>query len=279
MKPLAWITGAGGLIGSEIVRATPPEWNAHGLTRADFDLADFAMVSAAFAREKPQLVIHCAAMSKTLDCERLPELARMNNIEVTRVLAELASDIPLLFFSTDLVFDGQKGNYNESDVPNPLNVYAQTKFAAEQIILANPKHTVIRTSLNAGTAARGNTFNEQCRAAWRRGEATPLFTDEFRSPIAAEVTARAVWELAAANQPGLFHLAGSERLSRFEIGQLLAARWPELNPCVTPASLKNFPSPRRSPDTSLDVSKIQRLLSFPLPRFSDWLRANPNQEL
>lgn len=201
MASLAWITGAGGLIGSQIVRAVPTQWAALGLTRADFDLTDFDAVRGAFERDRPQLVIHCAAMSKTGACESSPELARLNNVEVTRVLCELAADIPLIFFSTDLVFDGARGNYTEQDTPNPLNIYARTKLDAEQIVLANSGHTVVRTSLNAGATARGDAFNEQWRAAWRRGEVLPLFTDEFRCPIAAKVTARAVWELAASNQP------------------------------------------------------------------------------
>ncbi|HWN96120.1 MAG TPA: SDR family oxidoreductase [Methylomirabilota bacterium] len=270
----AWITGAGGLIGSQIVREAPANWTARGLTRADFDLTDFAVMRAAFERDRPQFVIHCAALSKTLECERNPEHARLNNIEVTRVLAELAADIPLLFFSTDLVFDGAKGNYSENDAPNPLTVYAETKLAAERIVLANPKHTVIRTSLNAGRTTRANAFNEQWRADWLRGGTTNLFADEFRSPIAAKVTARAVWELVAANQPGLYHLGGSERLSRYEIGQLLAANEPHLNARIERGSIRDYTNMRRSPDTSLDSSKIQRLLSFQLPKFSDWLRDN-----
>jgi dTDP-4-dehydrorhamnose reductase len=279
MAGLAWITGAGGLIGSQIVRAVPRDWNTRGVRRRDFDLTDSAEVRVAYKRERPQLVIHCAALSKTGACEANPEQARLNNVEVTRVLCELAAHIPLIFFSTDLVFDGTRGNYTEQDAPNPLNVYARTKLEAEHIVLANPRHTVVRTSLNAGTTARGNAFNEQWRAAWRRGEILPLFTDEFRCPIAAEVTARAVWELAAANQPGLYHLAGAERLSRLEVGQLLAARWPQLQPRIEPDSVKSFSGPRRSPDCSLDASKIQRVLSFTLPKFSAWLAENPHAEI
>src|SRR5436190_1637702 len=119
MGGVAWITGAGGLIGSHIFRASPSDWIARGLTRTELELTNFAAVRAAFVRERPKLVIHCAALSKTLECEQHPEQARLNNVEVTRVLAELAADIPLLFFSTDLVFDGARGNYNESDAPNP----------------------------------------------------------------------------------------------------------------------------------------------------------------
>lgn len=275
MNRVAWITGAGGLIGSHILRITPPEWKARALVRGKLDLTGFAAVGAAFAREQPQLVIHCAALSKTLECQRHPGRARINNIDVTRVLAELAADIPFFFFSTDLVFDGEKGNYNEGGVPNPLIVYAQTKLAAEKIVLENPGHTVIRTSLNAGRTARANAFNEQWRAAWLRGETTNLFTDEFRSPLSAEVTARAVWELVSANQPGLYHLGGAERLSRYEIGCLLAANEPHLEARIERGSIQGYADMRRSPDTSLDSTKIQQLLSFELPKFSDWLRANP----
>jgi dTDP-4-dehydrorhamnose reductase len=275
MEAVAWITGAGGLIGSQIVRAAPSEWCAREFTRTEFDLTDFSAVRNAFARENPSLVIHCAAMSKTLECERNPERARLNNVEVTRVLGELASDIPLLFFSTDLVFDGLKGNYRESDAPNPINVYAETKLAAEKIVLANPKHSAIRTSLNAGHTRNGTAFNEQWRTVWQRGGTLNLFTDEFRSPIAASVTARAIWELVAANQPGLYHLAGRERLSRHDIGRLLAAQDPKLNARIEPGSIRDYTNMRRSPDTSLDCAKIQRLLSFPLPKFSAWLRENP----
>lgn len=275
MNRVAWITGAGGLIGSCIVRAAPRDWIARGLDRAALELTDSHAVRTRFKTDSPQLVIHCAALSKTLECERNPERARANNIDVTRVLTELAADIPLLFFSTDLVFDGEKGNYNERDAPNPLTVYAETKLLAEQIVLANPRHSVIRTSLNAGRSLRGNTFNEQWRAVLLRGETLNLFADEYRSPIAAEMTARAVWELVNANQPGLYHLAGSERLSRYDIGRALFASEPLLQKRISSGSLRDYADMRRSPDTSMDCAKIQRLLSFPLPKFSDWLRQNP----
>jgi len=280
MSRVVWITGAGGLIGSHIVRAAPPDWNVRAVTRAEFDLTDFDAVTAAFRQDRPQLVIHCAAMSRTPACEAHPELARRNNVDVTRALCELAREIFLIFFSTDLVFDGRKGNYHETDEPSPLTVYGETKAAAERIVLANPRHTVIRTSVNAGATPRGDSsFNEQLRATWARGETTTLFADEFRSPVSAAVTARAAWELVALDKPGLYHLAGRERLSRLEIGRVIAARWPQLNARIEPSSIHDYSGPSRSPDTSLDSSKIQRLLSFPLPGFSDWLRANPQAEI
>lgn len=275
----AWITGAAGLIGSYLVRTAPmyaPGWQVRGLTRTDVDLTDYQTVRLLFQQDPPELIIHCAALSRSTDCEAQPALARKLNVDVTANLAELAAEIPLIAFSTDLVFDGLQGNYDESATPNPLNVYAETKAASEQVVLSNPRHTVIRTSLNGGTSPSGNRgFNEEIRRAWQEGRRLRFFTDEFRCPIPAVVTAQAIWALVAANRPGLYHLAGSERLSRWQIGEALAERWPQLQPKMDPGSLKDYQGPRRAPDTSLDCAKIQRLLPFRLPGLTQWLAANP----
>jgi dTDP-4-dehydrorhamnose reductase len=276
-----WITGAGGLIGSYLVRTAPrfaPDATVVALTRDRLELTDAAAVRAAFRLQSPQLVIHCAAITSSPECEANPALARKINVEVTALLAELAADIPLFFMSTDLVFDGRIGRYDETAPVNPLSLYAATKVVAEQIVLANPRHTVIRTSLNGGTSPTGDRgFNEQTRRAWQGGRTVRLFTDEYRSPIAAEVTARAIWELAALNRPGLYHVAGSERLSRWQIGQLLAARWPELKPGIEPSSLKEYTGAPRSPDSSLNSANAQALLSFRLPGLTEWLSSHPDE--
>jgi dTDP-4-dehydrorhamnose reductase len=276
MDRVAWITGAGGLLGSHLVKSAPSTWSARALTRGDLELTDFKAVEELFKRERPRLVIHCAALSKTPACEANPNLAWKTNVEVTRVLCELSADTPLFFFSTDLVFDGRKGDYNESDATNPLTVYGRTKVAAEQMVLANSKHTVIRTSLNAGRTPSGDSsFDEQLRAAWLHGETTRAFADEFRSPTTADVTARAVWELTAANARGLFHVAGGQRLSRLEIARLIAAHTGHAHACIEPSSIRDYIGVRRSPDTSLDCTKVQSLLSFPLPRFEKALTGVP----
>jgi dTDP-4-dehydrorhamnose reductase len=276
---IIWVTGAGGLIGSEVVRVATEFASTsriRGLTRDELDLLDFAAVRRAFNEQRPGLIIHCAAMTRTPACQAQPALARRINVEATAALAELAADAQFVQLSTDLVFDGEKGNYDESDAVNPLSVYAETKVAAERIVLANPKHTVIRVGLNAGVSPTGDrAFNEQMRIAWQNGKTLDLFTDEFRCPIPTPVTARAIWELVTKHATGIFHVSGAERLSRYQIGKLLAARWPELNPKIVPASASSYKGAPRCPDVSMNCAKAQRFLSFPLPRFSDWLAANP----
>jgi len=278
---LAWITGAGGLIGNYLVQAAPrfaSRWRVRALTRADFDLLDFAAVCREFAKDQPQLVIHCAAITNVADAQRNPGLARRLNVEVTRLLAKLAVESQFVFFSTDLIFDGRRGNHVETDAPHPLHFYGETKVAAEEIILKNPRHLIVRTSINGGVSRTGNrSFNEQLRRSLESTSGMKLFTDEFRSPIPAIETARAVWELVENNCAGVYHVAGAEKLSRWQIGQLLVERWPELKAKIEPGSAKDFPGPPRALDTSLGISKVQKILSKPLPGLGEWLAANPDE--
>ncbi|HRI15959.1 MAG TPA: SDR family oxidoreductase [Verrucomicrobiota bacterium] len=273
-----WITGAGGLIGNELVpltRARFPGARVIGLTRAMLDLADARTVRDRFAAERPNLILHCAAISRSPVCQAQPDLARQINVGVTRLLAELSDAATLVLFSTDLVFDGRRGGYTERDEPNPLMVYAETKVDAERIVLTNPRHLVVRTSLNYGHSLTGDrSFNEEILQAWRAGRTLRLFTDEFRAPLAAVETARAVLDLVAASATGLFHVAGRERLSRFQIGELLAARHPEVHPKLEPASTKEFAGAPRPPDVTLNCAKAEAILRRPLPAFSEWLQAN-----
>lgn len=273
VRPI-WVTGAGGLIGSWLVRTAPQDLQARGLTRRDLDLLNFPALNALFRSEQPAAVIHCAAMSRSPECEANPQRAHAANVDMTAHLAGLAAEIPFIFFSTDLVFDGRSGNYCETDSVNPLGVYAHTKAAAEQIVLQNPLHTVIRTSLNSGPSPTGDRgFDEQMRLAWRQGKTLRLFSDEFRCPIAAEATARALWELLHHRSAGIYHVAGSQRLSRFEMGNALAPYCQDLHPRFVPTSIVEYQGAPRPPDTTLNCVKAQRLLSFPLPKWTDWLNA------
>lgn len=313
-KPLAWVTGAGGLIGNAIVASAPDyasQWEVRGITRPDVDLSDFGVVEALFRKERPELVIHCAAISRNPVCEADPALARRVNVDVTARLAALCQNARFIFFSTDLVFDGMKGDYVETDpvagnaiaaekqtafslqtekvalemndlrgisagevkkMRTPLSVYSATKIAAERIVSKNPRHTIVRTSLTSGVSPTGDrSFEEEMCRAWGAGRTLNLFTDEFRCPMDASVTAHAIWELAKADAPGIFHLAGAEKLSRYEIGLLVAKKHPEVTARITPSSRADYKGPPRPADTSLNCAKIHRLLSFPLPSFSDWV--------
>ncbi|HEY3760803.1 MAG TPA: SDR family oxidoreductase [Verrucomicrobiae bacterium] len=278
---LAWITGANGLIGNYFVQTAAKfasQWRVRGLTREQFDLLDFSTVEREFKKDRPQLVIHCAAIPTVSGALADPALARRINVDATKTLVDLAVDIPFVFLSTDFVFDGKKGGYVETDPVNPISLYGETKVAAEQIVLKHPKAIVIRTSINCGISKSGRRgFNEQLRHDLQSRGMMKMFTDEFRCPVFAGETARAGWELANKGCAGLFHVAGAEKLSRWQMGQLLAQRSPELKAKMEPGVTRDFPGPSRAPDTSLNISKVQKLLSKPLPGLTEWLASNPNE--
>ncbi|HEX2055439.1 MAG TPA: sugar nucleotide-binding protein, partial [Nitrospiraceae bacterium] len=177
-------------------------------------------------------------------------------------------------------FDGTKGGYVETDQTHPVNVYGQTKAEAEQEVLRNPAHTVIRVALTAGSSQSGDrSFVEEMRQACRRGHTLTLFVDEFRCALPAGTVARAVWELLDQERSGLYHLGGSERMSRWDIGLALARWYPELSSCLRGGSLKDYTGPPRPPDLSMHSGKIQKLLSFRLPGFREWLSSPPRPGL
>src|SRR5438874_2801433 len=98
-KPAAWVTGANGLIGNYRVLTAAqyfPQWRVRAVTRDQFDLLDFEAVRREFQKDRPQAIIHCAAVSTIADALKHPGLARKVNVEVTAFLEELAVEIPFL---------------------------------------------------------------------------------------------------------------------------------------------------------------------------------------
>jgi dTDP-4-dehydrorhamnose reductase len=276
MKPRAIVTGAAGLIGQYVVKSASrwaPGWQVHGLTRADLDLTDSVSVERAWQSIKPDLVVHCAALSRTKDCEQDPQLAHRVNVEATARLARLCKDISFIFLSSGEVFDGKRGWYREEDAPNPINFYGKTKLEAEQLVLQNARHTIVRIVLTAGTSQNGDRsfVEDMCRAA-RSGKPVTLYGDEFRCPLPAGAIARAIWELVAKDECGLFHLGGRERLSRWEVGQTLLPWYQELQGRLVKGCARDHTGAPRPADLSLNCEKIQTHLSFPIPGFRSWLK-------
>jgi dTDP-4-dehydrorhamnose reductase len=285
MKPVVLVTGAAGLIGQYLVKTASrwaPRLAVHGLSRAELDLTDPASVERTWRSLKPEAVIHCAALSRTKDCEQDPDKARCINVEATAHLAQLSQAIPFIFLSSGEVFDGRKGWYDETDEATPINVYGKTKLEAERIVLKNPLHTVLRIVLTAGTTETGDRsfVEDMCRAA-KAGKSVTLYADEFRCPLPAGAIARAIWELLGREAPGLYHLGGSERLSRWEIGELLLPWYPELQGRLVKGSTGNHTGAPRPRDLSLACDKVQKLLSFRIPGLRSWLaeRTHPGDDL
>jgi dTDP-4-dehydrorhamnose reductase len=271
------VTGASGQLGAYLLR----ELQARGLQTIPWsgsatghrfghalhplDLTDLSAVNRAFAEAAPDTVIHAAALARIADCHRDPILAQRINTEATAYLAGLCrdADVRLVHVSTDLVFDGARGNYCEEDEASPLSVYGRSKLHAEQAILALPKVAVARVSLLYGPSLTGRMsfFDEQV-SALRNAKPLKLFVDEWRTPLDLFTAAKALVELSLSEQVGLFHVGGPHRMSRYEMGCQTAAFLGVATSAIVAARQDEVPAPEpRPPDVSLDSSKWRQ--AFP----------------
>jgi dTDP-4-dehydrorhamnose reductase len=284
------LTGASGHLGAYLLRhlvATPgievSAWSgssrgdSFGVPLQPVELGDYDSLARAFAVARPDVVLHAGAMARIAECHRDPERARRINRDGSAVLAELTAQTGarLVLVSTDLVFDGERGNYREDDPVRPLSIYGQTKVAAEEAVLPTPRAAVARMSLLIGPSlcGRPSFFDEQV-AALCGGRSVTLFTDEWRTPLDLPTAARALVALAQSDYTGVIHISGPERLSRLEMGQRLATALGTGAHGIVAATRDQAPAPEPRPrDTSLDSSRWRRL--FPeasCPGHDDVLR-------
>jgi dTDP-4-dehydrorhamnose reductase len=242
------------------------------------DLATADATAAAFRSIKPTHVIHAAAISRIDQCYAYPERASAVNTQGTRQLTELAAEAGarLVYVSTDLVFDGQRGHYTEQDPPAPVSVYGRTKAASEQPVRQYQRGAVVRVSLLLGSTLIGRPgfFDGQLRVLRERNKPFALFQDEWRTPLSQMTAATALLAIADSDSPELLHLGGPERLSRFEVGQRLARYLGSDPELFSPASQADFDAPEPRPsDVSLDSSLWRSgFPSLPWPTLEDALR-------
>ncbi|MBN2365699.1 MAG: NAD-dependent epimerase/dehydratase family protein, partial [Calditrichaeota bacterium] len=187
------------------------------------------------------------------------------NNRVSVRLARLASDrnIRYIFVSSDVIFDGKRGNYSEKDKPNPVNFYASTKINAEKEILKICKDAVIvRPALFYGTAFKGRpSFTEIMLKNLYAGRQVFVFSDQYRSPISVKDLAKSIWELADHHFCGIIHLGGPEKLSRLEMGYLLCQIFSLDDNLIIPIRSEEANlAASRPPDCSLDSSLAASLL-------------------
>jgi dTDP-4-dehydrorhamnose reductase len=186
-------------------------------------------------------------------------------VEGTRHVAAGAAAVGahLIHLSSDMVFDGERGPYDETDPPEAVTPYGQAKAAAERAVIdLCPGAAIVRTSLIYGFEPADP------RTVWvvdsvRRGKPITLFTDELRSPVWVDQLAAALLELAAARESGIWHLAGPQPLSRYEFGERLVRAY-GLDPAGIRPGLSRESGLHRPRDCRLDVRKAQEGLCSPL---------------
>ena len=161
-------------------------------------------------------------------CEQMPEMAEKINVQGTRNILKAAAGIPSLkkfvYISTDHVFDGETGDYTENDTPQPKHVYGRTKLAAEKRVQdSGLPWQILRPGLVIGDSLQGRKGpRDFLLTRIRAGKPTHYFTDEWRTPIPAPEMAARVVAIACSGESGIFHVAGQEVISRYELARKIA---------------------------------------------------------
>ncbi len=274
------LTGASGFLGSVVLNKAIGSWQTVGLYLSHpippsprlhtkrLNLTSHRAVRNFLQREKPDVIIHTAAQTRVDACEKDPKGCRELNELGTRFLAEAAAQAGsrFIFISTDLVFDGKRGYYSEEDIPNPLSTYAQTKRAAEKIVLKTcPNAVVARIAILYGKSPQHRySFSEWLRKSWQMGRPTPLFYDQFRTPIWVENLADALLELAELDFTGIVHLAGLTRIDRLRFAEILAEIVGADKNLLVPRSMfDDQPAAPRPRDVSLKIDRARSILHTP----------------
>jgi dTDP-4-dehydrorhamnose reductase len=220
------VTGATGTLGRAFARICEHRGLPFCVTsRAELNLADPASISAAIAHYRPWAVINAAGYVRVADAEDEPEACLAANATGAEFLAVAcaASGIPLVTFSSDLVFDGKKGGaYHEEDPTCPTCVYGSSKASAEQRVLAAADQAlIVRTSAFFGPWDRYN-FAWATLAALARGEAVRASRDVVVSPTYVPDLCHATLDLLIDGEQGIWHLANDGAVSWHEFARRLA---------------------------------------------------------
>ena len=279
-RPKLLVTGASGLLGHALCAAARKNWTVHGVyLRHAPQVADIERIQQDLTRPdclqelldqiRPQAVIHTAAMTDVMACEKNPQKSKTINTAIPARFAELCCQtrVTYLFTSTDLVFDGHHAPYDEQAATNPVCAYGEQKARAEEAVLAsNPQALVCRLPLMFGISPIAT--HQFCIAMLNAiGNAKPLklFIDEYRTPVDIDSAARGLITLLG-RTTGLCHLGGRTRISRYDLGVALARSMGIQPTMIKPVHIAQLQLPvARASDCALNSHMAYGMGYDPLP--------------
>ena len=276
------ITGASGLYGSKLAKiATSKQHLVYSGYNQDqppcgipiqFDVSKKRDVEEALRIAEPEVVVHAASLTDVDKCETNKELARTINVEGTKNISRAAKEHGsfLIYISSDYVFNGEKGQYRESDNPDPTNYYGFTKLEAEKTVKNTfHEYCIARASVIYGSNPAAGKINF---ALWllnklRENEQVRIVTDQWNSPTLNTNMAEMTLEIIERRLAGTFHISGKTRISRYDFAKQIAKKFGLNQNLILPATSEEFSwAAKRPKDSSLNTSKaIKTLKKQPLP--------------
>ena len=276
------ITGSNGLLGNKLLSllSDEPNLELHATGRGPnrnppgnyqyhkVDLEEEGALHNLFEQEHPDVVIHTAAMTNVDACELNPEECSIQNVLVTEFVVRACEHFGcfLVNISTDFIFDGEDGPYDENAKPNPLSVYGKCKLEAEEIIRKSSiDWAIVRTILVYGVAADPGRSNIVLWVKESLEEARPikLINDQWRMPTLAEDLAMGCWLIVKSRARGVFNISGNDLLNPYQIGVKVAEVFGLDKSLISETDSTTFTQPAKRPaKTGFILDKAKKELGY-----------------
>ena len=238
------------------------------------DIRNLQEIRNFFAKHEPDIIINTAGRTDIDYLEKNPNEAISVNTMGPKNIATITEEmgIKLVHVSTDSIFDGVKGNYNENDKPNPVNIYAKSKLDAElSIKQITKKCVIIRTNFYGMNQNSKHLFNS-IFAKLKNGEEFVGFNDIIFSPLEIKNLSQLICDVVDSNYSGILHLASNEKLSKYEFCTEIAKTFGFDKSLIINDSIKKMKFVAKRPNnTSLDNSKSKSIIRHNIISFNDWL--------
>jgi dTDP-4-dehydrorhamnose reductase len=241
------------------------------------DFTDPYSIHDVFEKIKPDVVVHAGAMGKPDECEMNQMKAYMTNVEGTVHLLTNAEEWKsfFVFLSTDFVFAGDKGSYNEVDAPGPVNYYGRTKMEAEQAVQEYAHDfAIVRTVLVYGknNTGRSNILT-LVKEKLEKGEEHNVVDDQLRTPTYAEDVAKGVVTIIEKKAKGIYHLAGKDVMTPYQMAIKVAEHLKLDKSLLKRVTAADFSQPAiRPPRTIFSIEKARKELGYEPVSFEEGLR-------
>ena len=270
------VTGVKGQLGYDVVKDLKKRGHEPiGVDRGEMDLMKNDAIREFIMNTRPEAIIHCAAYTAVDKAEEEVEVCYQVNAEATKVIAECAKelDITLIYISTDYVFDGTKeGDYVETDLPNPINVYGASKLLGEQYVQQLlEKYYIVRISWVFGE--NGNNFIKTMRRLGLERDELNIIDDQVGSPTYTADLAPLLVDMMETNKYGIYHATNEGFCSWYEFAnEIFKQRGIEVK--TNPITTDQYPTAAKRPMNSR-MSK-DKLTEFGFALLPSWEEALNN---
>jgi len=280
-----FVTGANGLVGQTLIRLLIEEgkFDVHAsgkgpsriaykkkyaCTYHNLDLANHKKTQQLIEHLAPSVIIHLACISQPNDCELDKTNCWKINVGGTRALVRAAQKVHayFIYISTDFVFDGEEGPYDETATPAPVNTYGESKLLAEQIVeMSGLPWAIVRTVLVFGQITPGgrSNFVLWVKNQLEKGLPMKIVDDQIRTPTYVEDFAKGILLVLLKHATGIYHIAGRDTCTPYELALKIAGLMGKDPKGITRVTADTFEEPARRPlKTGFVIHKAIRELGY-----------------